>query len=228
MKITWIYGKHSAIEALKNKNRIIHEVRCIDALRDLVKSIRPGIRLTKATPEELHRITRGIHQGIAVCADPISIEKKIPKLDVSRVLVLDHLQDINNIGGIMRSMVAFGFTCLITNQRGMSNLEQCGIKSASGAMEHLQLIQIVNIRMAIIELKKQDFFCIALDHNGTHTVEPRDRIALVMGSEDEGIGYLVRKECNQIFRLSTNPDFPVLNVSVAAGIAMHTFTNYSY
>jgi 23S rRNA (guanosine2251-2'-O)-methyltransferase len=223
MKTVWIYGKHAAMAALANPNRKIHEIRCTKSMKELLPK---GFRVVEVSTDELLRLTKGNHQGIAICAEAIQIEKKVPKLEVSKVLILDHLQDVANIGGIMRTMVALNFRCLITNQRGSPNLEQCSVKSSCGAIEKLQLIQVPNIRHAIIELKKQDFTCIALDHEGDPIAQIKmDKIALVVGSEDEGLSMIVKKECDRVFRLNTTPDFPVLNVGIAAGIGMYTVSN---
>ena len=223
MKTVWIYGKHASMGALSNPNRKIYEIRCLKSMKD---SMPKGIRIVEVTNEELTRLTNGIHQGVAICAEALNIEKKIPKLDVNRVLILDHLQDVTNIGGIMRTMVALNFRCLIMNQRGSPNLEQCSIKSSCGAIEKLKLIQVPNIRYAITELKTQDFMCIALHHEGNPLTKVKaDKIALVVGSEDEGLGMIVKKECDKVFRLDTQPDFPVLNVGIAAGIGMYTISN---
>jgi 23S rRNA (guanosine2251-2'-O)-methyltransferase len=194
-------------------------------MRQMVEKLRSNLRIVEVTNDDLKKITRSNHQGIVICAEAMNLEKKIPKLNINRVLVLDHLQDVQNIGSIMRSMIALNFQCLIINQKGSPDLEQCGIKSASGAMEKIKIIQVPNIRYAISELKRQDFTCIALDHAGKNLDIKFEKIALVVGSEEEGISNIVKAECDHLIKLNTNLDFPILNVAVAAAIAMYVASN---
>ena len=213
------------MEALRNHNRVIHEVRCSsEQIKNAVQQIRPDLRVNIVDQHQLLKITRGLHQGIALCCEPIKIHKKLDKsLLTSNILVLDHLQDVTNIGSIMRSMVAMNFRILITSQRGVPNLEQAAIKTACGALEYLTIFQVANIRQCIADLKRTGFWCVGLDHEGIHSVNSinEDRLAIIIGSEGDGIQGLVKKECDQLVRLSTAPDFPVLNASVAAAVAMY-------
>lgn len=223
MSKVWIYGIHSAFAALNNPSRVIHEARCIATMKERIQQIRPQLRITIVDNEALLRLTRGTHQGIALCADPIPIARKVDKdLKEKRILILDHLQDVNNIGSIIRSMVALNFTCLITSQRGTPNLEQCAIKSSCGAIERLKIFQVSNIKNAIRQLKELDFCCIGLDHRAaTKPPSKLNKVALILGAEGDGMKDSVQKECDELIALKTNPDFPILNVSVAAAIAMH-------
>jgi len=229
MKFVWIYGKHASEAALRNENRIIYEARCItEQTKNLVKQIRPEMRVNMVDERNLNRTTKGgLHQGIALCCEATQVEKKLPQeLEHGRILVLDHLQDVGNIGSIMRSMVAMDFRCLITSQRDTPDLEQVSVKAACGAIEYLKIIQVSNIRQVLVELKKRDYRCIGLDQDGrNHTTSKSDRVAIVVGSEGYGLQSIVRKECDEILTLKTAKDFNVLNASVAAAIAMYQINN---
>jgi 23S rRNA (guanosine2251-2'-O)-methyltransferase len=86
----------------------------------------------------------------------------------------------------------------------------------------LHLIQVSNIRQALVELKKQGFHCIGLDQDGkNHSASKSEKIAIVVGSEANGLQDIVRRECDEILTLKTSKDFNVLNASVAAAIAMY-------
>jgi len=222
MKHIWIYGKHSAIAALENPNREVYEVRCTQNLVETVKRIRQ-VRISIATNEDLTKITRAVHQGILVCAKPLTLEKKLTDLS-DRVLIIDRLEDVSNIGSIMRSMVALDFRCLVVGR--MSNVEQAGVKSSCGAIEKLRIIQVSNIRYAIMELKRMDYTCIALDHTGKEFKGGYSKVALVLGSEGEGLSPIVKRECDEVVALKTAPDFPILNVAVAGAIGMYCIKAY--
>ena len=224
---------HSAIEALRNKDRIIYEAKCASAaIKAKIQELRPELRgINIVDSHTLLKLTRGVHQGIALCCSSKQIYKKLDRdmfADINRVLVLDHLQDVSNIGSIIRSMVAIGFPALVTSQSGAPNIESAAVKSSSGALEHITIFQIVNIRDSIKKLKEMDFYCIGMDQGGKDLSElhtKSEKIALVIGSEGGGIQNIVKKECDAIHCLKTNHDFGVLNASVAAGISMYLINN---
>lgn len=224
----WLYGVHSCIEALLNENRKIYEVRCKESIQNKISYLVKSRNLNThfATDEEIFRIVHNhMHQGIALCCDPIATHKTITKSELeghTKVLILDHLTDVNNIGSIMRSMAANGFTAIITTKANSPNLEKCGIKSACGGLEHLAIFEIPNLVTAINVLKKSGFWCVGLDHRAAPIAKIREnKIGLIIGSEDSGIRELILKSCDEIVSLETNPKFPVLNAAVAAAIAMY-------
>jgi 23S rRNA (guanosine2251-2'-O)-methyltransferase len=223
---------HSAMEALSNQDRVIYEARCTSpALRQKIQSIRPELKHISIVDEHsLLRLTRGVHQGVALCCKPKTIYKKLDKdilASISRVLILNHLQDVNNIGSIIRSMVAIGFPALVTTQTGMPNIESAAIKSSSGALEHITIFQLANIRDTIKKLKEMDFFTIGLDQGGREFEgHEHEKIALVVGSEGSGMQQVVKKECDVICSLNTSDTFGVLNAAVAASIGMYLVNNF--
>lgn len=231
LKTVWIYGIHSTMEALSNKNRVVYEARCTSVgLKNKIKEIRPDLQSVNIVDEHsLLKLTRGVHQGVAICCEPIKIHKKLePGLleSIDKILVLDHLQDVSNIGSIMRSMVAIGFPALVVAQTGAPNIENAAIKSSSGALEHITIFQIPNIRDGVKKLKENDFFCIGMDQEGRSFSKLEDqKIALIIGSEGKGIQNIVKKECDTLCCLNTNQDFGVLNAAVAAAIGMYVISN---
>lgn len=217
---------HSAFAALENPDRVIYEARCIASMKEKIKLIRPDVKVNIVDPNTLLKLTKAVHQGIALLAEPLKIYKNlIPDIhDHEKVMILDRLEDTQNVGAIIRSMVALNFTAMIIQKS--KNLEQLSIKSASGAIEKIKIFEVSNILNAIRQLKRAEFWCVALDHRAKPIYKPNfNKVCLIIGSESSGIKSSVLKECDELMSINTNPDFPVLNASVAAGISMYVMSN---
>jgi 23S rRNA (guanosine2251-2'-O)-methyltransferase len=228
-KKIWIFGIHAAEAALRNEDRNVYEIRCIESLKPRFEELAKerNIRLNLTDMQGLNKFLRHeTHQGVAVYADPKQIYKTINSDTIEeddRVVILDQLTDVNNIGNIMRSMLAMNFTAIITTKHNSPDLEKCAIKSACGAAEGIKFFEVANLVNAINILKKMDFWVIGLDHKAKQIENdfPMSKIAIVVGSEGDGIRSLVLKSCDELVCLNTNPDFPVLNASVACAICMY-------
>lgn len=234
MSKLWIYGIHSCIEALKNKKRIIYEARCANSdITAMIKSIRPDLKVCVVSQANIGNVSNSSnHQGIAIYCESLEIHKKLSTELVNQhthILILDQIQDVSNLGAIMRSMVANNFTALVVTRKNMPTIEKYAIKSSCGAIEHLSIFQIANLTEGIKLLKKNDFYCVALDHRGkiikTAEEYKDSKIAGVIGSEGGGIRNSVLQVCDIKVSLATNPKFPVLNASVAAGIFMYIISH---
>lgn len=230
-KKIWIYGTHACLEALKNSNRTIYEVRCSNNdIKIAVQKIRQDLHVSVVSQENLsNAVKNSNHQGIAVYCDMLIVHPKLNELidDHQYVLILDEMQDVHNIGAIMRSMAFMGFTALIVTKKNTPDIEKHAIKTSSGAIEKITIFQIANIPEGIRFLKAHGFYTIALDHRGNdinqifQKIDKTDKIAGVIGSEGFGIGRLAMERCDAVVSLNAKSDFCVLNASVAAGIFMY-------
>ena len=96
-------------------------------------------------------------------------------------------------------------------------------KAASGALERTPLIVVVNLARTMRQLKDAGFWCVGLDGaapTGIDATRPDGRLALVLGAEGSGLRRLTAETCDALVRLPTSPDFPSLNVSNAAAVAL--------
>ena len=97
-------------------------------------------------------------------------------------------------------------------------------KAASGALDHLAMVRVVNLARAIEGLKQAGFWCLGLAAEGEMTLaeaKPSGRIALVLGAEGTGLRRLTREHCDQLLRLPTTGPVGQLNVSNAAAVALY-------
>ena len=140
------------------------------------------------------------------------------------MLVLDQITDPHNVGAIMRSAVAFGAGALITTSRHSPHESGVLAKSASGALEHIDLIEVRNLAEALGELHEAGFQTIGLDSDGPAELETTfagERVALVLGAEGKGLRQLTRETCSVVARLDMPGEIKSLNVSNAAVLALY-------
>jgi 23S rRNA (guanosine2251-2'-O)-methyltransferase len=140
------------------------------------------------------------------------------------VLVLDQVTDPHNVGAILRSAVAFGAGALVTTARHSPGESGVLAKSASGALEHIDLIEVRNLADALQTLAASGFVTVGLDSEGREPLEaigPARRIALVLGAEGKGLREKTRQIVGHLARLDLPGPIRSLNVSNAAAVALH-------
>jgi 23S rRNA (guanosine2251-2'-O)-methyltransferase len=179
---------------------------------------------------ELDRITPpgSVHQGIVAEVAPLS-EPSLHDLlagdpPPDLLLVLDQVTDPHNVGAILRSAAAFGVGAVILTERNAPNATGVLAKTASGALEHVPLIHVVNLSRALDDLKQAGYWCIGLAEEGKQELSALDlsgRTALVLGAEGDGLRHLTRQKCDELARLPTGGPIGSLNVSNAAAVGLY-------
>jgi 23S rRNA (guanosine2251-2'-O)-methyltransferase len=140
------------------------------------------------------------------------------------VLVLDQLTDPHNVGAILRSAVAFGVAAVIVQSRHAPPESGVLAKAASGALDIVPYVSVVNIARTLEELGAAGFWRIALAGDGDQPLEEARGLgdmALVLGSEGEGLRRLVRERCDVGAFIPIATGIESLNVSNAAAVALY-------
>jgi 23S rRNA (guanosine2251-2'-O)-methyltransferase len=146
-----------------------------------------------------------------------------------RLLLLDQLSDPRNVGAIMRSARAFGVAGLITTFRNAADENGVLARTASGALDHVPLIRVVNLARAIEQLQDHGFLVAGLAGEGDVEVgalAAHQRLAIMLGAEGSGLRRLSRDHCDMLVRININDDAESLNVSNAAAIALYAASLY--
>jgi 23S rRNA (guanosine2251-2'-O)-methyltransferase len=224
-----LYGIHTVRAALDNPRRKV--VRML-VTRNAAERLELGDLAALPFPAELveprdiDKLTgsEAVHQGVVIEAKPLTPKPLDALGDTKLVVVLDQVTDPHNVGAIMRSAVAFGAGALITTQRHSPTESGVLAKSASGALEHIDLIEVKNLADALGRLHDAGFQTIGLDSDGPEEMEKTftgDRIALVLGAEGKGLRQKTRETVTALARLDMPGAIRSLNVSNAAAVAMY-------
>ncbi|MDD4615858.1 MAG: 23S rRNA (guanosine(2251)-2'-O)-methyltransferase RlmB [Alphaproteobacteria bacterium] len=233
-----IWGIHAARAAYLNPQRRITRVWLTEAGQKLFESTiaeardellkRPDAK--KVNREEMDRVTppNSVHQGIVIETTPLTdpglhaiISANPPP---ALILMLDQVTDPHNVGAILRSAAAFGAGAVIMTERNAPATTGVLAKSASGALEHVPMVHVVNLSRALDDLREAGYWCVGLAEEGKKSLSDLDlsgRTVLVLGAEGEGLRHLTRQKCDELARLPTQGPIGSLNVSNAAAVALY-------
>ena len=225
--LVFLYGLHTVRAALDNPARRIHRLRATrNALARLEVPENAPFPVEIVEPRALDGMLGpdAVHQGAVLEVKPLSPKPLSALGDVNLVLVLDQVTDPHNVGAILRSAVAFGAGALVTTARHSPSESGVLAKAASGALEHIDHIEVRNLAEAIEELHRAGFQTIGLDSEGPAELEPSlagNRVALVLGAEGKGLRQKTRDTVTTLARLDMPGAIRSLNVSNAAAISLY-------
>ncbi len=240
---SWVYGRHAVVAALMNPKRHCRRLVALPESKDAAAALLDGAEAGLAAGLKLEILDRirlemllpegAVHQGLALQAEPLQpafLEDTLAELPPMPstgpvvIVVLDQVSDPHNVGAIMRSAAAFGARAVVLPEHGTPPITGTLAKAASGALERVPLIRVVNLARALDKLKDTGFWCVGLDETAEQPLADLDlggRVALVLGAEGEGLRRLTRERCDFLVRLPTGGPVASLNVSNAAAIALY-------
>jgi len=201
----------------------------LDELRSLAQ--RAGVQVSSADHAQLDSLAAGgRHQGVVAevvppAGDPeTQLEQALESAGAAPLLlVLDGVQDPHNLGACLRSADAAGAAAVIVPRDRAAGLTPVVRKVAAGAAETVPLVAVVNLARTLRELKERGVWLVGTDDAADKTLYQADLkgpLALVMGSEGEGLRRLTRECCDQLVSIPMAGAVESLNVSVAAGVAL--------
>ena len=232
----WLFGLHAVRDALLNparkRLRLVLTQNAADKLADAVAA--SGMTAEISDPRRFAApIDEGsVHQGAALEVKPLDWgsladialgEGPMPP----RIVLLDRVTDPHNVGAILRSAEVFGARAVVGVQRHSAPETGALAKTASGALERQPYLRVRNLADAMEELKSMGFLILGLDGTATESIEGalqgrRDRpVALVMGSEGDGLREKTTETCDVLVRINAAGGFGSLNVSNAAAVALY-------
>lgn len=230
-----ISGRNAVSEALRS-GRVIDRVLIskgehTGSLSMLIAQCRErGILVKEADSRKLDSLVGPHHQGIvaiAACKSYATLDDLFAaaekKGEPPFFVVCDELEDPHNLGAILRTADATGVHGVIVPKRRSAGLTSAVYKSSAGAVEYVPVARVSNITDTLRELKKRGVWIYGLDMQGENwcSVDLKGAAALVVGSEGQGIGRLVREQCDFIMSLPMKGQISSLNASVACSVILY-------
>ena len=229
-----LWGRHAVEAALTNPERDCRKLwgtrEAIAAMLDDHDAELPSdLPVEYAQAADLGRLVArdAPHQGLVLDCLPLpdlAIDDVLDGANGRTIVLLDQVTDPHNVGAILRSCAAFDAAALITQDRHAPPESGTLAKSASGALEIVPWVRVVNLSRALVQLAEAGYWRIALDGEGKSTYSetlPTGPVALVLGAEGEGIRQNVMQHCDAVARLPISGRIESLNVSTAAAIALY-------
>ncbi len=233
----FIYGRNPVFETLRARRRDVFRLQIADGVQDkgrlteiLDLSFKRKIPLERVGRDRLDKLSDS-HQGVALEASAYPYVALEDIIDNGKargeplfVLILDTLQNPQNLGTIIRTAEAVGVHGVLIPPHRAAEITPAVVSSSAGACEHMLVAQ-ANLAQAIGEIKKAGAWVVGLDES-SESKKPSDillngALAIVVGSEGEGIRPLVRQSCDFLLRLPMEGQIESLNAAVAGSITLY-------
>jgi 23S rRNA (guanosine2251-2'-O)-methyltransferase len=225
-----LWGRHAVEAALLNPERQHRKLWATrEGIETLDGELPEGFPVEYAQAADLGRLVArdAPHQGLVLECDALEdiFLDDVLNADPARPLVvLDQVTDPHNVGAILRSAAAFNAAALITQDRHAPPESGVVAKSASGALETVAWVRVVNLARALEEIAEAGYWRIGLSGEAPGTLAqalPAGPVALVLGAEGEGMRQNIAAHCDATARLPITSAIESLNVSNAAAIALY-------
>ncbi len=229
-----LWGRHAVEAALTNPARSAKKLwgtrEAIQAmLDDHDAELPPSLAVEYAQAADLARLVArdAPHQGLVLdclALEDVALQDVLESAEGRTLVVLDSVTDPHNVGAILRSCAAFDVAALITQDRNAPLESGTLAKAASGALEVVPWVRVVNLARALELMAEAGYWRIGLDGEGSAvfpSAVPSGPVALVLGAEGEGLRHNVAQHCDAIARLPIASAVESLNVSNAAAIALY-------
>lgn len=226
----YIYGKNVVKQRILSHKKI-HTLFLSQAhpAKDFIELARQNHIPVRYLSDKDLAMHEGAHQGVIAEIDDYrtyTLEEILPDLSQDATLViLDGLEDPHNLGAVLRTADASGVDAIIIPKHGSVSLNATVAKVSTGAIETVKTVMVTNLSMTIETLKQNGFWVYGSEYTETavdyRSIRFGGRIALVLGSEGEGISRLVLKHCDQVIKIPMVGKVSSLNASVTAALLMY-------
>jgi len=235
-----LYGRQAVRESLRAARRTPYRLALMDRvlsvpiteeIEELARA--QGVPVVRVSRHEMANLVgEENHQGVALEVSGYPYISLYDMLDAVEeherrplFLLLDLVQDVRNLGSLMRTAEAVGVDGVIIQGRRAAGVTPGAVNASSGAVEHLLIAQVTNLSRAIEQLKDADVWVVGLeDVYGAKLYTESDLtvpLGVVVGSEGKGLRRLVRERCDWLMKLPMHGEINSLNASVAGSIALY-------
>ena len=234
-----IYGKNPVKEAISQTLSKIEEILISQELEkerisDIIRLAREkNVKVSFLPRDAISRITgTSSHQGIAARISEFEYNNVDNILSNAKkkgerllIILLDHIEDPQNLGAIIRTANVLGAHGVIIPKDRAASVTPAVVKASAGAVSFVPVARVVNLVITIKDLKKKGVWIVGADPSAIKSVFAEELgaldLALVVGSEGKGLTRLVREECDFLVSIPNLGEVSCLNASVAAGIMIY-------
>ena len=240
----YIFGKRNVIEFLKSdSDRKIEKIFLKESLetstQNEITKLAKNSKIIILNSKELQQILpKENHQGmIIVCKENKNLQygnwKDFRSFFIKNpqgpFLVLDRIQDMGNLGNILRTAECFGISAVILSNHDSAKISSQVEKISSGAIHYLALFQIKNLLQAIEFLKEKNYWIVASSEKGENLtldkLPQKQQTVLIIGNEEKGIKPLLLKKSDFLVKIPMKGKINSLNATVATGILLDRIVN---
>ncbi len=225
------WGRHAVEAALQNADRSHHKLWATrEGIASLDGELPDNFPVEYAEVADLGRLVSKDtpHQGLVLeCAplEDIHLDDVLTTADGKPLVVLDQVTDPHNVGAILRSAAAFGAAAIVTQDRHAPPESGVVAKSASGALETVPWVRVVNLARSMEQMAEAGYWRIGMAGEAETTLAEAlpaaTPVALVMGAEGDGMRHNIAGHCDALAKLPISSSIESLNVSNATAIALY-------
>lgn len=240
----YIFGKNAVLGALQNRPDTIERIfiekdRGFEKgkLTDYEKKVMDMVMEKKVKVENVstgdlsREMQASNHQGILakVRVDDLTVnfEYFLENLEIDSntcLLILGELQDVQNVGSIIRSATAFGCAGILIPEHDQAQVNGTVVKVSAGTAFAIPLVKINNVNVAIEKLKEKRFWIYGLDMAGEKTIYEEDfseATCFVIGNEGDGIRQKTKEACDMLLNIPISQNVESLNASISTAITLY-------
>ena len=239
-QVELLYGRNAVREVLRAGRRKLRRLLIADGIQhnEVIVELEgladaAGVAVAYGDRRVLDEMTGGVnHQGVAIEAGPYPYVEHDAMLALAEergeqplLLLLDHLQDPQNIGTLLRTTDIVGAHGVIFPDRRSAAVTPAVVNASSGAVEHLLIAQVTNLVQTIEQIKTRGVWIVGLEDDPRAQEFDRADLAmavgLVVGAEGPGLARLVRERCDLLIKLPMAGHIASLNAATAGSIALY-------
>jgi len=235
-KTEMIFGTRAVIEAIRAKREIekifVQAGLNNDLIKELIQVAKTnGVPFTFVPQEKLNRLSSKNHQGVICQLAAVTYANLEGIIDLAYqegrqpfFLIVDRVTDVRNFGAIARTAECAGLDAIIMGDSGNAPITGDAMKTSAGALSHLPVCRVKEMKKTIQFLKENGVQIIACTEKGNKSLYELDLntpLALVMGSEEDGISPQLLRDADHLAKIPMKGKISSLNVSVAAGVSIY-------
>ncbi len=230
-----LYGRNAVIEALRGRRAhhrlyVAHGAERQDRVGELLSRAH-GMRIpvSREHVREMDQTTGNVnHQGVALETSPypyVSLEEVLGDARNRPILMLDHLQDPQNLGSLLRTAEATGVAGIVFPDRRAAGITPAVVNASAGAVEHLRIARVTNLARSLATCKEVGYWALALEHQenarSIFVESLPDPAVLLIGSEGKGVGPALLRHADLVVSIPMEGRIESLNAAVAGSVALY-------